>query len=181
MRFRATLIAGLSLALLLPADASAQGSQPSEYQVKAAFLFNFAKFVEWPPESFAGETSPLVIGILGDSPFGGDLERIIQNKTINNRLIVIKPLSSLAEAKNCHILFISTSEKKRLAEIFDSLRGISVLTVSETDGFTEAGGMINFDWEGKKIRFQINDEAAKKAKLKISSKLLRLAYHSASY
>src|SRR5674476_1466099 len=93
MRFRAILIACLGLALLLlPADASAQTSQPLEYQVKAAFLFNFAKFVEWPPESFAGETSPLVIGILGDSPFGGDLERTIQNKTINNHSIVIKPL-----------------------------------------------------------------------------------------
>ena len=175
MRFRATLIAGLSLALLLPADASAQASQPSEYQIKAAFLFNFAKFVEWPPESFAGETSPLVIGILGDSPFGGDLERTIQNKTINNRSIVIKQLHSLAEATNCQVLFISTSEKKRLAEIFDGLRGTSVLTVGEMDRFTEAGGMINFVAEGNKIRFQINDAAAKDAGLKISSKLLSLA------
>jgi hypothetical protein len=179
MRFRATLIACLSLALLLPADASAQESQPSEYQVKAAFLFNFAKFVEWPPETFAGATSPLVVGILGDSPFGGDLERTIQNKTINNRLIVVKSLHSLAEATNCQVLFISTSEKKRLAEIFDGLHGASVLTVSETDGFTEAGGMINFVWEGKKIRFEINNDAARKANLKINSKLLSVAFHPA--
>ena len=175
MRFRATQIACLSLALLLSADAGAQESQPSEYQVKAAFLFNFAKFVEWPPGSFAGATSPMVIGILGDNPFGSDLEQTIQNKTINNRLIVIKPLPSLAEATNCQVLFISTSEKKRLAEIFDGLRGASVLTVGETDRFTEAGGMINFVEEGNKIRFQINDAAAKGAGLKISSKLLSLA------
>ena len=178
MRFPAILIACLSLALLLPADASAQASQPLEYQVKAAFLFNFAKFVEWPPESFAGETSPLVIGILGDSPFGGDLERTIQNKTINNRSIVIKPLRSLAEATNCQILFISNSENKRLPEIIQSLRGAAVLTVGETDQFIASGGMVNFVQEASKIRFQINDDAAKAARLKISSKLLSLAVRS---
>jgi hypothetical protein len=178
MLFRATLIAGLSLALLLPADAGAQASQPSQYQVKAAFLFNFAKFVEWPPESFAGEASPLVIGILGDSPFGGDLERTIQNKTINNRSLVIKQLHLLAEATNCQILFISNSENKRLPEIIQSLRGTAVLTVGETDGFTQAGGIINFVPEASKIRFQINDDAAKAARLKISSKLLSLAVRS---
>jgi hypothetical protein len=179
MRFRATLIACLSLALLLSAQADAQESQPSEYQIKAAFLFNFAKFIEWPPESFAGATSPMVIGILGDNPFGNDLERTIQNKTINNHLIEVKPVHSLAEAASCQVLFISASEKKRLAEIFAGLHGTGVLTVSEMDGFTEAGGMINFVLEGKKIRFDINDDAAKKANLKISSKLLSLAFHPA--
>ena len=178
MLFRATLIAGLGLALLLPADASAQTSPPSVYQVKAAFLFNFAKFVEWPPESFAGETSPLVIGILGDSPFGGDLERTIQNKTINNHSLVIKQLHLLAEATNCQILFICNSEKKHFSEIIQSLRGHAVLTVSETDGFIQTGGMVNFVLEDGKIRFQINDEAAKAAQLKISSILLSLAVAS---
>jgi YfiR/HmsC-like len=177
MHSRAILIACLSLTLLLLA-AGAQESQPSEYQVKAAFLFNFAKFVEWPPETFAVETSPLVIGIMGDNPFGGALESTIQNKTINNRSLVIKSLHSLAEATNCQILFINASEKKRFAEIFQSLHRSSILTVSETEGFTEAGGMINFVLENKKIRFQINDEAAKAARLKISSKLLTLAIHS---
>jgi YfiR/HmsC-like len=177
MHSRAFLIACLSLALLLLA-AGAQESQPSEYQIKAAFLFNFAKFVEWPPASFADENSPLVIGILGDNPFSGDLERIIQNKTINRHSLVTKQFHLLAEARNCQMLFISTSEKKRFTEIFEGLRGTSVLTVSETDGFTEAGGMINFILENKKIRFRINDEAAKAARLKISSKLLTLAARS---
>lgn len=178
MRFCGTLIACLSLALLLPASAGAQESQPSEYQIKAAFLFNFAKFVEWPPASFADENAPLVIGILGDNPFSGDLDRIIQNKTINGHPLAIKQFHSPVEARNCQMLFISASEKKRLTEIFEGLRGTSVLTVSETDSFTEAGGMINFIFENKKIRFQINDEAAKSARLKISSKLLSLAAHS---
>jgi hypothetical protein len=176
MRLRATSILVLSLVWLLSVgDGRAQESQPTEYQIKAAFLFNFAKFVEWPPAAFAEATSPMVIGILGENPFGGDLERTIQNKTINNRSIVIKQLHSLAEATNCQVLFISTSEKKRLAEIFDGLRGTSVLTVGETDRFTETGGMINFVAEGNKIRFQINEVAAESAGLKISSKLLSLA------
>jgi hypothetical protein len=179
MPFRATLIGCLSLALLLSAKAMAQETQPSEYQVKAAFLFNFAKFVEWPPESFAGETSPLAIGILGDNPFGSALEGTVQDKTINSHSLAIRQFHSVAEATNCQVLFISASEKKRLAEIFAGLRGTSVLTVSETDGFTEAGGMINFVLENKKIRFQINDEAAKAARLKISSKLLSLAVSAA--
>ena len=178
MLFRATLIACLGLALLLPADAGAQASQPSEYQVKAAFLFNFAKFVEWPPETFAGETSPLVIGILGDNPFGTDLERTVAGKLINNRPITIRSFPTAAEAANCHILFISSSEKKRLPDIIQSLHGTAVLTVGETDQFIASGGMVNFVQEASKIRFQINDDAAKAARLKISSKLLTLAVRS---
>lgn len=121
----------------------------------------------------------MVIGILGDNPFDGDLERTVQNKIVNNRAFVVRQLHLATEATNCQMLFISASEKKRLAEIFENLRGISVLTVSETDGFTEAGGMINFVLEGKKIRFEINNDAAKEAKLKINSKLLSVAFHPA--
>jgi hypothetical protein len=155
----------------------AQESQPSEYQIKAAFLFNFAKFVEWPPAAFPGASSPFVIGVLGENPFGGDLERTIRGKTVGNRRFVIKEVASMAEARDCHILFISTSERKRLAEVLEALRGVSVLTVGEMDGFTEGGGMINFAREarGTRVRFQVNNEAAKKAGMKISSKLLSLA------
>lgn len=180
MRFRAAQVLGLHLALLLASGSGrAQESQPSEYQVKAAFLFNFAKFVEWPPQAFAGPTSPIVIGILGENPFGDDLERTIRDKTVNNRPFTIKEIRSLPEATNCHILFISTSEKKRLSEIFESLRGATVLTVGETERFVETGGMINLVKEADKIRFQINDGAAKGAGLKISSKLLNLALRPA--
>jgi hypothetical protein len=176
MRFGAKPFLGLSLVWLLTVGGGrAQEFQPSEYQLKAAFLFNFAKFVEWPPEAFAEARSPIVIGILGENPFGGDLERTIRNKTISNRSLAVKEIRSLAEATNCHLLFISTSEKQRLPEIIQGLRGASVLTVGETERFTEAGGMINFVLEGNKIRFRINDEAAKSAGLKISSKLLSLA------
>lgn len=177
MRSRAISLLGLSLICLPLAggDGRAQPSQPTEYQLKAAFLFNFAKFVEWPSNAFAVGTSPMVIGILGENPFHDDLARTIRDKTIDDHPLVIKEFRSPAQATNCHILFISTSEKRRLPEILDSLKGASVLTVGETDRFTETGGMINFFLEGTKIRFQINKDAATSAGLKISSKLMSLA------
>lgn len=178
MRFGAISLLALGL-LMLPltgGDGRAQEAQPSEYQIKAAFLFNFAKFVEWPPQAFPEATSPLVIGILGDNPFHDDLARTIRNKTIDDHPLLIREFQSPVQATNCHLLFISTSEKKRLPEILQTLRGASVLTVGETDGFTESGGMINFVLKGTKIRFQINKNAATSAGLKISSKLLNLAW-----
>ena len=176
MRLRATPIWGLSLVWLLTVGGGrAQESPPTEYQLKAAFLLNFTKFVEWPPAGFAEPTSPIVLGILGENPFGNILERTIRDKTINNRPLVVKAFRSSADATNCHILIISTSEKARLPEILANLRGASVLTVSEMDRFTETGGMINFVRQGNKIRFQINEIAAKSVGLKISSKLLSLA------
>jgi len=156
----------------------AQNPPPTEYQIKAAFLYNFAKFVKWPPQTFAQPESPIVIGVLGKNVFGGDLERTIRNKTFNNHPFQFKEFHSVTEVTHCQILFISTSEQERLPQIFKDLQGTSVLTVSETDHFIEAGGMINFVIEDKKIRFQINDEAAEKAGLTISSKLLSLATHS---
>jgi hypothetical protein len=177
MRSRTFSLLGLSLLWLSLAGSygRAQQSQPTEYQIKAAFLFNFAKFVEWPPKAFAEKTSPIVIGILGENPFQDDLARTIQDKTIEDRRLVIREFRSPAQATNCHLLFISTSERRRLPEIFETLKGASVLTVGETDRFTETGGMINFFLEGTKIRFQINQDAATGAGLKISSKLMSLA------
>jgi uncharacterized protein DUF4154 len=165
--------------LWLPLGGGSGGAQefrPTEYQIKAAFLFNFAKFVQWPPQAFAAGTSPLVIGILGENPFHDDLARTIQGKTVDEHPVVIKEFLSPAQATNCHVLFISTSEKTRLPEIIQSLKGASVLTVGEMDRFTETGGMINFILEGTKIRFQINKDAAARAGLKISSKLMNLAW-----
>jgi hypothetical protein len=149
--------------------------QPGEYQIKAAFLFNFAKFVDWPPAAFPATNSPIIIGVIGKNVFGKDLENTIRDKTVNNRRFHFVTVASLTEETNCHILFISPSEKDNLKKILDGLHNASVLTVSETDQFIEAGGMVNFVIEDNKIRFQISDGAAKKAGLKISSKLLSLA------
>ena len=149
--------------VLLPNRASAQQAPPSEAQVKAAFLFNFAKFVEWPAGSFADAKAPLCIGVLGENRVGPDLEKFVHEKTLNNRSITVKECRTLDEAKNCHLIFISVSEKKRLREIFAGLGGTNVLTVGETEEFIQSGGMINLFREGNKFRFEINDPAAKKA------------------
>ena len=148
---------------------------PTEYQIKAAFVFNFAKFVEWPASAFLNTNSPIILGILGDNPFGDDLANAVHNKKLNNRSLAVVHYLRPAEVTNCQLLFISNSEKENLAQIFNTLRDKSVLTVGEMDHFTEAGGMINFVQEGTKMRFQINEVAAKSAGLKISSKLMRLA------
>jgi hypothetical protein len=172
---RSFLCLSLIWLLLGGGPGRAQVSQPTEYQIKAAFLFNFAKFVEWPPGAFVKETSPIVIGILGDNPFHDDLARMVRNKTIDKHPLVVQELRLPTEATNCHILFISKSERKRLPEILKNLKGAAVLTVGEMDHFTESGGMINFVLQENKVRFQINSGEAAKAGLRISSKLMNLA------
>lgn len=181
MRSGATRIASLLLgSLLAAACARGQTAPPSEYQLKAAFLYHFAQFVEWPAAAFPEAGSPLVIGILGENPFGAELEKTMSGKRINQHPLLVKEVRSLAEATNsCHMLFIAASEKKRLPEILAPLGGASILTVGETERFTEAGGIINFVLEGTRIRFQINETAARNARLRISSKLLSLASRTA--
>ena len=150
-------------------------SPSQEYQIKAVFLFNFAQFVEWPPASFSSVESPLVIGVLGRDPFGSALEGAVQGERSNGRGFVVERYTRSDEIKNCHILFISQSEAGRLAGILNGLKGRSILTVSDVDGFTENGGMIRFVMEQNKIRFRINLDSAKASNLVLSSKLLRPA------
>jgi hypothetical protein len=180
MRFRAARLFVLSLLILRVGilAVAQEDSQPTEYQIKAAFIFNFAKFVEWPAAAFPKATSPMVVGVLGENPFHEALEKTIKNKTVDEHPVVIMQFRSATEATNCHILFISSSEKARLPQILKQLKGSSVLTVGEMSGFTDAGGMINFVLEGTKIRFQINNDAANSVGLKISSKLLTVAVRS---
>jgi hypothetical protein len=176
MRLRAIPILSMSLvSLLAVGSGSAQEAAPTEYQLKAAFLLNFAKFVEWPQAAFDGPTSSINLGVLGENPFGDTLKRTVQDKKVNNRPVEIRVFRSPAEVTNVHMLFICTSEKEHLREEIKGLSGAPVLTVGEMDGFIEAHGMIKFVWEGKKIRFQINEVEANNAHLKISSKLMSLA------
>jgi hypothetical protein len=175
---KSLITAGVIFFLLLAGfPVMAQDAAPTEYQIKAAFVYNFAKFVEWPHEAFPDPASPIVIGVLGDNVFGDNLQKMVSNKAINNRPLQFKEFRSVAQATNCHILFISTSEKSKFSKVIEGLKGTSVLTVGESADFIGAGGMINFVLESNKVRFQINDDAAKKAGLKISSKLLSLAIH----
>jgi hypothetical protein len=164
----------IASAAVLP-DAYGQDVSPSEYQMKAAYLYNFAKFVEWPQAALPSNDSPLIFGVLGDDPFDGFLESTMQNKQIHGHPLVVKHFRTPDEAKSCHVLFISSSQKKRWRDIADALHESSVLTVSEDwDHFTQDGGMIYFFMDDKKVCFDINEEAATRAGLKISSKLMLL-------
>lgn len=162
----------LGLALFLWSDV-VHPQSAGEYQVKAVFLFNFAKFVEWPPNAFPDGNTPLVIGVLGQDPFGPHLDDTLRGELIDNRPLIVQRYRNFAEIKRCHILFISRSESDHLNEIVANLRERRILTVTDADG-AQSGVMIRFIREGSKIRFRINAEAAKAANLTISSKLLRL-------
>jgi hypothetical protein len=145
-----------------------------EYLVKAACVYNFAKFVEWPSEAFSEGESSIVLSILGKDPFGVTLESI-RGKPVQSRKLEIRRVDKTEDLQRCHILFVSGSEKENLSEIFLKVSDWPVLTVSDMDGFAHRGGMVNFITIEKKIRFQINVPAAERNGLKISSKLLRLA------
>ena len=174
MRRRSKLICCVLIFLFFCGPVLAQEPLP-EYQVKAAYLYNFLKFVEWPEDAFPDSLAPIVIGISGDDPFGDALPQVIIGKTVQGRDLVIHKYRSGEDMRGAHILFISPLEKKRLPQILSSLRGSSVLTVADTEGFLEAGGMIQFLSENNRVRFAINVDATSRAKLKISSKLLSLA------
>ena len=152
-----------------------QAQSATEYQVKAAFLFNFAKFVEWPADAFASADAPLQICVLGQDPFGHDFEQAIEEKTvIGHRLEIIHP-SGLPQAKACQIIFVAASEGPHLREILRALRGASVLTVGDSAGFARMGGIINFVLDDSRVRFEINLQAADRAHVKLSARLLMVA------
>ena len=145
-----------------------------EYQVKAAFLYNFAKFIQWPANAFPDEYTPICIGTLGHDPFGAVLDGLAA-KTVQGRPLEIRRFARIQDIDFCHILFINPAEHEQLFVLLATLEGRSMLTVSEIDQFAQAGGMVNFVVRDKKIRFEINPLSAEQAGLKISSKLLQLA------
>ncbi|MFQ5605162.1 MAG: YfiR family protein [bacterium] len=147
----------------------------TEYQIKAAFLYNFAKFVDWPKEVVEDTTQPLIIGILGRDPFGSDLDEMIAGKTVKGKKIVIKRFDKIEDWEFCHLLFISSSERRRMKKNLAILREFNVLTVGETPDFAVNGGVIRLFNQNNKVRFAINIEAAERSHLKISSRLLNLA------
>jgi hypothetical protein len=155
------------------ARGQAQTAPVPEYQAKAVYLFNFAHFVTWPSQE--SSHAPLVIGILGDDPFGSYLDETVRGQKVINRPLAIQRFRRSTELRNCNILFISQSERDRAAQIILNLKGRSVLTVSDMDDFADIGGMIQFFTEQNKIRVRINLEAVKAANMKVSSKLLGVA------
>ncbi|MGO9647835.1 MAG: YfiR family protein [Terriglobales bacterium] len=155
--------------------AAAQAQSATEYQVKAAFLFNFARFVEWPADAFPNADSALQICVLGQDPFGRDFEQVIVDKTVNGHRIEIAHPDGVPQARACQILFIAASEKAHLPSILQGLKGASVLIVGDTPGFAALGGAINFVLDEGRVRFEINLKAAELAHLKISARLLTVA------
>jgi hypothetical protein len=171
-------ILGMTLNWTSAADAQAGEADSSEYLIKAGFIYNFAKFVEWPPATFAQPDSPIVIGVLGTDPFGNVLDRIVEDKKIGARGFVVRRYKwgkDLKDLKDCKILFVSGSEKAHIDEILLSVKGLPILTVGETPGFAERGGVIRFTLEDNRVRFEVNVDAAHQAELNISSRLLTLA------
>jgi hypothetical protein len=159
---------------LCAADAT-QTPAVLESEIKAAMIYNFAKFVEWPPEALGGEGDPVVVGVLGNYPFGATLETVLRGKTVQGRPVLLRRFDMAPHLGACHILFISKTERNRLPEMLPALRQASVLTVSDMDNFARLGGVIGLVLEDSKIRFQVNADAARQAGLKVSSKLLKLA------
>jgi YfiR/HmsC-like len=153
----------------------AQSRTAGEYEVKAAFLYNFAKFIDWPDGSFAGSRAPFSICVLGADPFGSTLDSALREKTIGSHPVTLARLRDAAQARRCQMVFVSSSESRRLSEIEDRLRGASVLLVGDFPGFASAGGALQFIIEDNRVRFLINTDAAQRAGLRLSSKLLSVA------
>lgn len=163
----------LALAGVIPSRPQATPSV--EYQVKAAFLFNFAKFVAWPLDAFQSDKSPITLCMFRSDPFGGALEEVIRGKAIDNRYLMARRINNLPDLKTCQLVFVSQKEEKQLPEILNSLKGASALVVGEGEHFAESGGAIQFFLENNKMRFAINVDAIQRARLEASSKLLALA------
>jgi hypothetical protein len=151
------------------------GQQLEEYHVKAAFLYNFAKFVQWPPQVFKSSNAPIVICVLGPSLILSSIEGAVADKKIEGRAIVVSMLPDVKRANVCQILFVSSTDGHFMRSFPQEFRTMGVLTVGEAEGFAVEGGVVNFKIESGRVRFEINQDAAEKSGLKISSKLLSLA------
>jgi hypothetical protein len=156
---------------------SAFRDQPvsDEYKIKAVFLYHFAQFVEWPEDALSSSQPVMVIGVLGEDPFGPYLDETVLGEKVNDRSLVINRFEKVSDIQTCHILFISKSTREKTEDILHSVKGKKILTVSDAAGFAKAGGMIRFVNEENKVKIRINLEAVKAEGLTVSSKLLRIA------
>lgn len=175
MKFRVSIFWLLLSLTLLSTREIPQSETPKEYQIKAVFLFNFTQFVEWPVTAFPEQNAPFVIGIVGPDPFGDYLDETVRGENLQGHPLVVKRFPSHDEVETCHILFIHESDKASIKRILEKVKDKPVLTVSDVTNFAKQGGMIRFVTENNKTRIQINLEAAKRAEVTISSKLLKLA------
>ncbi len=162
------------IALIVSKPVNAETGAFDEYAIKAGFLYNFTKFVDWPADAFKDAQSPLVVCIIGKDPFGNKLD-VLENKTISGRKVIVRRLAAFDNTEKCQVVFIGRSENDQAPAILKAARTRNILAISETPNFCSSGGMINLFLEGDKVRFEINIRNAEKARLKISSQLLNLA------
>jgi len=155
--------------------AQAQSPKPTEYEVKAAYLYNFGRFVEWPSRADAPHTRSFNICVVGQDHFGAALNNTLADETIAGKSVAVKRIQTAQDATSCRVLFISASEENQLKQILAGLNGSSVLTVSDMPQFSRRGGMVQFILDGSRVRFEINLASAQRAGLTFSSELLKLA------
>jgi hypothetical protein len=177
-----TEIAAVMVTLTMLGAARTRAGSPTRldatskvYEIKAAFIYNFAQFTQWPDSAFTSSDSPFVLAFIGDSDLGPALSRVLQGKSIAGHPIVLKHLDSPGEISGCHLLFIPDSEESHLDDIFNAVGNQPILTVGETAKFMQAGGIIRFFIADGRIRFEIDPDAADKAALRLSSRLMSLA------
>jgi hypothetical protein len=168
-------ITGLISILMITAARVSAGEEPSEYEVKAAFLFNFSKFVEWPEGTFASAADRITICVLGQDPFGTLLDDAVRDKRVNGREIAVQKTASVSRVAGCHIVFIASSEQGRLDEILARLADHPLLTVTDSESGAERGAIIELTVDDKRVRFEVNLNAVRRARLKLSSQLLKVA------
>jgi hypothetical protein len=174
IKFFSVVIICIFFVLLWISNGYAQKKKPGEYEVKAAFLYNFLKFIEWPDKDSSYYSGSFNICVFGEDPLADALESI-QDETIGQKQVVVKHVNALQQAKSCHVLFISSSEEENLEQITRALKGMNILLVGDTEGYAQKGVLINFYMEQNKVRFEINADAVKWSGLRMSSKLLNLA------
>ena len=159
-------------------QASAADSPAEEYRVKAAFLLNFANFVEWPSQAFHGPGDAISICVLGANPFSPEMDAAARKMVAENRLVTVRQIADYQQARECQIVFVGLSERKRVHALLEAVQDDSVLTVGESEGFVASGGVIEFKVEESRVKMEISAAAAKRAKLTISSRLLNLVQPS---
>lgn len=169
------ILAGLAVLLLGWQGIAAKDMVAGEYAIKAAFLYNFTKFVDWPGGETTPAAAPFVIAVIGDDPLGPALDEAVRSETVHGRPLTVQRIKSGQPVGDCAILFISQSEAGHLDAIIRQTGGRPILTVSDVEGSAAKGVMINFVLKNKSVKFEINRQRAEQAHLKISSKLLGLA------
>jgi hypothetical protein len=168
-------VAGAACALWIAIAQPASPASVSEYDVKAAYLYNFSKFVEWPQGTFSGPEEPIKVCIVGSTPLAALFKEAVKGKTANGRGFLVLELASFPQAVSCNINFISSSAADRVDELLRSVGGHPVLTVSDDEYFAVRGGIIGLTTDQHKVRFEVNMVAARRAGLKLSSQLLKVA------